>query len=767
MEHLTTMAGRRLGLWLLAGLAAWGQEQPPNRVVNGGFEEVDATGMPAHWATWLKELPEPGCIAVDDTVAHSGNRSLRITQAAPTSYSMMEQRVTFEPQKHYVITGWIRGEGIDGGEHRGCARLFVGKEGGNPFVGSPAFRGTLDWRFIEIGPLEAKDRSWLTLIPYLHKATGTVWFDDIALREVTAADLSRRARNRARGIATADLDVVESAAHEAGARGLLPEIATLRRRLEKADDLPTALPSRTPIPWFPLHARVLEMMARVNQVNWQGSADRPAVAAQWVRPFADTSPAAISRPGAATVEEMDMLRGELEPACLRLTNLTTAAQRASLTVRTLQAPTGDALPTGNLTWRELRYVELRTGELLADPLVRIGTGAGPVDIDLPAGMSRDIWLMVASHGVNANRYEGRVSVEAAGDRRDVALAVQVHAIDFPDRVPIHTFAYAYTFWSMLKGRTAESRADLIAHRINTYVIQKQFTPWPRFDDDANWLGMDWAGMDEQIALHPDAKCLLLIPMLASSSAAGRLPPKGGPEYPSDEWKALVARWARELAAGMAKRGFAYDQWALYLVDEPTRERARLARHAGDGVHQGDPGIRVFENPYNGTTDADMEFMAPAVDIWCPSLDTAKGERLDFCRRTAQHVWMYQVLGKRSHPLGHYRLGFWQAFVKDLGGYGFWNYADCRGSAWDAFDHPRHDYAVVYDGDESELTPSRRWEGYREGAEDFAMLAMLAKRPGWNRRSVSDLAQQVLDAGDAAAVAQARRKVVRLLAASGQ
>ena len=767
MGHLTAIA-RLLGLTLLSCLTVWGQGQPPNLVLNGSFEERGEDGMPASWTTWLKELPEPACIAVDDTVAHSGTCSLRITQAKLTSYSMMQQRVTFEPQKHYVITGWVKGESIDGGENQGCARLFVGKEGGNPFVGSPAFRGTLDWRFIEVGPFEAKDRTWLTLIPYLHKATGTVWFDNIALREVTPADLERRAQSRSRGIATADLDAVESAAHEAGAGALLSDIAALRRLLETADDLPTDLPSRTPIPWFPLHRQVLAMMARVNQVNWRGEAGTPSVAAHWVRPFADTRPAMACRPAGTDVpEEVDMLRGEVEPACFRLTNLTTVPQTAVLTAAPLRPRAGAVLPASNLTWRELRYVELRTGELLADPLVRVGTGAGPITVDLAPGLTRDIWLMIGSHGVDANRYEGRVTIRAGGVSRDLRLSVVVHPIDFPARVPIHTFAYAYTFWSMLKGRVHESRADLIAHRINTYVIQKQFTPWPRFDDDANWLGMDWTKMDEQIALHPEAACFLLIPMLASSSDAGRLPPKGGPEYPSDGWKALVARWARELGEGMTKRGFAYDQWAVYLVDEPSRERAKLARHAGDGVHQGDPDIRVFENPYGSATDADMELMAPAVDIWCPSLDTAKGERLDFCRRTAEYVWMYQVLGKRSHPLGDYRLGFWQAFVKGLGGYGFWDYADCRGSAWDAFDHPRHDYAVVYDGDESELTPSRRWEGYREGAEDFAMLAMLADRPGWDRQRVCELAQQVLDAGDAAAVAAARRNVITLLAAANR
>jgi len=753
-------------LLLAAALQVCCQEQTPNLVANGGFEQVGEDGMPESWGTWLKELPEPGCISVDDTVAHSGDRSLKISQADPTSYSMMTQRVEFAPQKQYVITAWIRGEGIDGGENKGCARLFVGQEGNNPYPStpSPAFRDTLDWRFIELGPFDAKERTWLTLIPYLHRATGTVWFDDISLREVTPADLRRRAQRRAREIAMTDLDAVEQAAREAGADALLPEITGLRRRLETTDDLPTSLPSQTPVPWFPLHEQVFTLMARVNQANWAGVEDCPTVEAQWAIPFDDARPVMACKPGAEAPSELvEMVRGEVEQACVRLTNLTTQPQTASLSVTLLSAQNQSAIPPGNLTWRALRYVELRPTALLPDPLVRIGTGAGPIEVALAPGMTRDVWLMISSDSVEAGLYEGRLSVTANDGKRDLRLSARVYPLDFPDQVPIHTFAYAYTFWSILKGRTLESRADLINHRINTYVIQRYFTPWPQFDDEGNWLGLKWDKMDEQIALHPDAKCFLLIPSLYSSDDSGRMPPKTGPDYPSDEWKALVARWARELAEGMKKRGFDYDQWGVYLVDEPSGERARKARHGGDAVRMGDPNIRRFANPYGSATDEDMELMAPAVDIWCPMLNTAKGERLGFCRKTAPEVWMYQVLSKRSHPLGAYRLGFWKAFVKELGGYGFWDYADCSGSAWDAYDNPRHDYGVVYDGDETDLTPSRRWEGYREGAEDFMLLSMLAERPGWDRQKVSEFAQQVIDAGDAASVHAARRKMIRLIA----
>ena len=95
-------------------------------------------------------------------------------------------------------------------------------------------------------------------------------------------------------------------------------------------------------------------------------------------------------------------------------------------------------------------------------------------------------------------------------------------------------------------------------------------------------------------------------------------------------------------------------------------------------------------------------------------------------------------------------------------HGFWNYADCGGSPWDAYDHDRHDYAVVYDGAEDELIPSKRWEAYREGAEDFALLSML--RDQGAHQKAQTLAEAVVASPQAATVRAARQEAIRALAA---
>lgn len=245
---------------LLAILFPWGvvaqEEQAPELVFNGGFERVDANGMPEGWGNWLKKLPEPNCITVDDTVAHSGKRSLKINHKKATSYSMMTRRVEFEPQKDYIITAWIKGEDIKPGDGSMLARLYIGKEGGNTFNGSKAFSGTFDWRFIEIGPFEVGNRTWVDLIPYLHRATGTVWFDDLGMRLMTQTDLDRRAQQRGRNRLLDDLDRVLLVAQEGGNTEALAKEKALRERVRKASDLPTSLETRAGPPYFPLHSEI-------------------------------------------------------------------------------------------------------------------------------------------------------------------------------------------------------------------------------------------------------------------------------------------------------------------------------------------------------------------------------------------------------------------------------------------------------------------------------------------------------------------------------
>jgi len=87
-------------------------------------------------------------------------------------------------------------------------------------------------------------------------------------------------------------------------------------------------------------------------------------------------------------------------------------------------------------------------------------------------------------------------------------------------------------------------------------------------------------------------------------------------------------------------------------------------------------------------------------------------------------WLYsnpKSPAKLASPLHDFRLLAWWAWHYGARGIGFWSYSDTNGSsAWDDLDSRRPDWAVVYESPDG-IVSSRRWEAFREGLEDYALL----------------------------------------------
>ncbi|MDZ4199572.1 MAG: hypothetical protein U1E27_09835, partial [Kiritimatiellia bacterium] len=141
-------------------------------------------------------------------------------------------------------------------------------------------------------------------------------------------------------------------------------------------------------------------------------------------------------------------------------------------------------------------------------------------------------------------------------------------------------------------------------------------------------------------------------------------------------------------------------------------------------------------------------LAPYINIWCPHLGRAR----DFTPEEKAFFHGQQAAGKAFHayncqgpektfaPIGHYRRFLWRCWETGATGAGFWNYADVgriagEMSAWTDFDGGRPDFSIVYDAAtappgvsraEAQI-PSRRWEAWRDGVEDYAYLWELRRR----------------------------------------
>ncbi|MBM3477054.1 MAG: hypothetical protein FJX75_27620 [Armatimonadetes bacterium] len=729
-----------MGHAVMAGLAVLATtpttaQDVTNLLTNPGFEALDEAGWAVGWEIWPGKLPEAGAVSVDSTVAHGGQRSLRLRHSNLGSYTRGQQAITLEPNQRYAFTVWVKSEGVTAGDGSMGARLYVEGIGGSDHATEATF-GTSGWRQLTVGPHDSGAGGRITVMCYLHQASGTAWFDDLQAFKVTPEWERGMERLRLQKGLEATLHQAEDAAREAGDQTALNELAAVRTKAAGLD-LPPSTDFRRGPPFTPLEGEVFAVMARLNARRLD---TRTPVVAWVVEPFASPPPLGLA-PIERKLSSSPMAgANEREQATLNLCNLSPETVRLSVSCSGF----GNGGPA--VTLREAVHVETQPGRLLADPLPRLRPDdrrPGAFLMELPPGVFRQLWCDIPTTDCPPGRYEARVRMETPGQEPIVwALSLRVFPVQFPDMAPIATWNYSYQSWELLQGRWEQARDDLTSHHINSYCWPADTLPWPQFDAAGALQPLDWTRFDKALADHGPVKWLLLWPGFEWDD---NLRLRQGLEPGSEAWEQRFVAWFRALIAGLQERGFGYDRIAWYLADEPcSRPRAEAVRLAGEALHKADPQALIVENPYSAATQELLDLMAPVVDIWCPSLNWPQGDLLTWFQGKSKILWTYQVLSKDSDAFAAYRLSFWDCWRKGITGQGFWDYADCGGDNWAPYAAGRTNYAVVYGGDPAELVPSRRWEAWREGTEDYTYLWMLRRaRPS----------SPLLDAGVAGLLAE--------------
>jgi hypothetical protein len=144
-----------------------------NVLTNGRFEE--GGDQPDGWAPTVFEV---GAVhAWDDTAAHDGIRSVRITAPAPNDAAWL-QTVAVQPDSWYILSGWIKTESVT--DPGAGANLSVY----DTWTHTEGVVGTRDWTRVSL-LFRTGASPRLTIAARLgywgSTAAGTAWFDDIRL----------------------------------------------------------------------------------------------------------------------------------------------------------------------------------------------------------------------------------------------------------------------------------------------------------------------------------------------------------------------------------------------------------------------------------------------------------------------------------------------------------------------------------------------------------------------------------------------------------
>ncbi len=413
----------------------------------------------------------------------------------------------------------------------------------------------------------------------------------------------------------------------------------------------------------------------------------------------------------------------------------TAAGR-DLSLNLAVRPTGEkALPAQAVEIRQSEYPKNLRGEYTGDALVTVD---GPVQV--PAGQSRQFWVRFNTR--TAKVAPGTYTFELAVNDDGNALK-QV----FPGKLEVWNFAlpsydilpnnsYAIFGGGMPNDPSGEKFRQAIQHMklygLNYINIEPPDVPVPTgLDDQWKITGYNDSLFSARIkaALEawsqaPGDETLNFVIALSSFEELGLK--KEGYAFPNAQWKQVLAQYINHLKSLTADAGLKSEQWMLVLRDESMEpELMEFNIPMAEAIKSIDPTIRITSNASAIISDpAWAARYFKAFDVFQPA--RGRDEVLKFLRTSGKPIWWYECDTGMTVPgrdlYDYYRLYAWDMIDRGIVGTGVWTYYSApHNRPWN---EDFQGCQLIYLHPERGLVHSRRYEMFREGADDYRYVAAL-------------------------------------------
>jgi len=172
---------------LFSGLLVVGAGRSAAAVPNGNFEAFEGVTAKA-WRA-VESTSAPGAnVRVDQSVKYDGAASLAISAAKPASGVAVSEPIELRVGRLYRLSGWIKTDGVKSDPTAkyptsvpACLTMKS-----FPFTNhSPAVGADSDWSRVETLFIATRGSDRVRLhLGHNGKATGTAWFDDVAVESV-------------------------------------------------------------------------------------------------------------------------------------------------------------------------------------------------------------------------------------------------------------------------------------------------------------------------------------------------------------------------------------------------------------------------------------------------------------------------------------------------------------------------------------------------------------------------------------------------------
>ena len=437
-----------------------------------------------------------------------------------------------------------------------------------------------------------------------------------------------------------------------------------------------------------------------------------------------------SQNGVAAPLEVEMMRGEVRAESFNILNPTDSALKFKIEVKGLPEGSGiDCREVICMVAKQMRY---------STSALKPGDGASVI-IDVPAGMSRQIWLSFKRPTLNAGLYNATVSAVAENVSLSVPLSLRIYDFDFPKEPRLHVGGWDYLDGNGNSYKGQNCIEATVAMMRSIYVD----SPWARagvlpkdakFDADGHLLNadqLDYSEWEKWTARWPGARIYCVF---VSVKRKFNNEPMGTPRF-----NRMVSEYYSAWAKGLKSRGIDSKNVVLLLVDETmTREQDERIIAWARPIHASKAGFLIYEDPrWKNLSNGDPE-MYNSADILCPSavqmtnaddVEAFKKFFTDY-RDKGKTLWLYACKGpaRLLDPITYHRGQEWRAFEIGAKGSFYWALG-CGGGigdSWHPFRQPGTEYSPFMVSPKGPMD-AKQSEGLREGVQDYEYLCMLRDR----------------------------------------
>ncbi len=370
-------------------------------------------------------------------------------------------------------------------------------------------------------------------------------------------------------------------------------------------------------------------------------------------------------------------------------------------------------------------VSTKSGTVLCDPLRPIKD-----KILLNPGEARQLFL-TAKGDVPSGNFAGFLRVVCSENASKFMIPFQVRVFQksaLGGDLPCSN-TWAYLSWRLIKDIPNKALQDLQTHHVNIGIIHPSQIPWPKADTHALSVA-EVVKFDGMLSSLKGSRYILLFLHLRDD----KILEKFGNYTDKALWNEALEKWITSIRERCIKVGYDPEKILFYPVDEPQNSaHVEKIVNFSEVLKKVDPQLRTYTtiDRIGRLSKSDFYSLAQACSVLQIEENDLLSDEARYVKSLGRELWVYGVSGEKTvSPMQGYRLMAWRAFRGGATGIGFWAYADTgrEGTAWSDIDGLRPDFSVIYEGNNT-IISSKRWEAWREGCEDYALLGLAERNLG--------------------------------------